>query len=230
MGILLYDLAAADDAIRPSPFCWRTKFALAHKGLSYETIPVRFTEKQKLPEGHSKVPVIDDNGRIVGDSWDIAVYLEETYADRPSLFGGPGGVAHARFINTWADQLFVNTGARHIILDIWTAQLPADAEYFRTTREKFFGASFETLQGERETAIGAWREQLLPLRLTLRRQKFLGGAAPSYADYIVFGPLQWARIFSDFDLLAVNDPLNAWRERMMGLFDGLAGTAKLAGR
>lgn len=41
-----------------------------------------------------QVPVIVDpnqDGKWVNDSWAIAKYLEETYPDRPSLFGGPQG-------------------------------------------------------------------------------------------------------------------------------------------
>ena len=39
MAITLYDLAGAEADRRFSPFCWRTKMALAHKGLEVETIP-----------------------------------------------------------------------------------------------------------------------------------------------------------------------------------------------
>lgn len=38
-----------------------------------------------------QVPVIEDQGKVVHDSFAIAQYLERTYPDQPSLFGGPGG-------------------------------------------------------------------------------------------------------------------------------------------
>ena len=58
--ITLYDLAFDDDR-RPSPFCWRAKFALAHKGLDYTNVPMGFTEKEKIAFADSKtVPVIQD--------------------------------------------------------------------------------------------------------------------------------------------------------------------------
>ena len=38
-----------------------------------------------------QVPIIEDNGKVVNESFDIALYLERTYPDKPSLFGGPGG-------------------------------------------------------------------------------------------------------------------------------------------
>ena len=36
MAITLYDLAGAETDRRFSPFCWRTRMALAHKGLAFE--------------------------------------------------------------------------------------------------------------------------------------------------------------------------------------------------
>ena len=88
MSMILYDLAGADPDLRFSPFCWRTRFALAHKGLPVETVPWRFTEKE----------AIAFSGRVVSDSWSIAEYLEEFYPN-PTIFGGPIGLAHARFVN-----------------------------------------------------------------------------------------------------------------------------------
>jgi hypothetical protein len=48
------------------------------------------------------------------------------------------------------------------------------------------------------------------------------GATPNYADYIVFGAFQWARVVSPFKLLADGDPVYAWRERLLDAFDGMA--------
>jgi glutathione S-transferase len=64
------------------------------------------------------------------------------------------------------------------------------------------------------------------LRLALRAQPFLGGARPLYADYAIFGSFQWCRCISDFQLLASDDPIYAWRGRMLDLYDGLAAKAK----
>ena len=48
MTLKLYDLAAADEERRFSPYCWRIKMALAHKELDVETIPLRFVEKDAI--------------------------------------------------------------------------------------------------------------------------------------------------------------------------------------
>ena len=47
--IKFFDLAATRHRLRFSPYCWRTKMALLHKGLAFETKPWRFTEKDAMP-------------------------------------------------------------------------------------------------------------------------------------------------------------------------------------
>lgn len=226
MSVTLYDLAGADPALRFSPYCWRTKLALAHKGLSVETIPWRFTDKERIAfSGQGKVPVIVDGERIVFDSWTIAEYLEDSYPDRPSLFGGAGGRAGARFINGWADAGLHAGIARMVVRDIHDVLAPQDLAYFRTSREAALGATLEAVVEGREARLEAWRGLLAPVRLVLRSQAFLGGAGPGYADYILFGTLQWPRCVSSFALLAADDPVAAWFERVGALYGGLGAGA-----
>jgi glutathione S-transferase len=89
MTILLYDLVG-EDASRPfSPHCWKTTMSLAHKGLDYRRVPTPFTLVPAVEGGASKtVPVIRDGDTVVADSFAIALYLDEAYPERPSLFGG----------------------------------------------------------------------------------------------------------------------------------------------
>mgnify|MGYP000161386085 CR=1 FL=1 len=229
--IELYDLAGADPAVRFSPYCWRTRMALAHKGLDVTTHPWRFTERERLAfSGQGRVPVIRDGGEVVFDSWTIARHLEATYADRPSLFNGAGGMAHARFVNSWADTV-LNAGiAPLIIADIHAAIDEKDKEYFRSSREARFGRRLEEVQAGREQGVARFRESLAPLRATLAAQPFLGGASPSYADYIPFGGFMWARVTSAFELLEASDPISAWRETMLDLHGGLARSAAVGYR
>jgi glutathione S-transferase len=229
MAIVMYDLAGADPAMRFSPYCWRIRMALAHKGLAVETVPWRFTEKDVLSfSGQGRVPVIRDGDAVVSDSWSIAEYLEDTYPDRPSLFGGPTGRAHARFINGWADGVMLGAIARLIVRDLLDVVDPKDETYFRESREARFGMTLEAMQEGRETRVADFRALLLPVRLVLSKQAFLGGDAPSYADHIIFGSLQWPRCVSRFELLGADDPIAAWRERMLDLFDGLGRKAPIS--
>ncbi|MCC7271796.1 MAG: glutathione S-transferase family protein [Alphaproteobacteria bacterium] len=223
---ILYDLAGADPALRFSPFCWRTRLALAHKGLDVETVPWRFTEKDAIAfSGQGRVPVLVDGGRAVHDSLAIALYLEESYPDRPSLFGGPGGIAATRFVNAFADTVVQPAIGRMIVSHIPDLLAAADRAYFVASREARYGKPLAAVTADREATRVAFRASLEPLRVVLGAQRFLGGAAPLYADHILFGGFQWARCASPFELLADDDPVHGWRERMLDAYDGLGRKA-----
>jgi glutathione S-transferase len=223
MSLKLYELVGTDPARPFSPFCWRTRMALAHKGLSAESIPWCFTEKTAIASHNSeKVPVLVDGEKSVADSWAIANYLEDTYPDRPSLFGGEGGRALSRMMNWWGDVSVVGGMFPLIVADIPLHLKPVDAEYFRKTREARFGKPLEEVVAGREKTVEGFRKALEPMRLTLKSQPYLGGKAPNYADYIVFGAFQWARVVSTFKLLAEDDPVYAWRNHLLDAFDGMA--------
>jgi glutathione S-transferase len=223
MALKLFELVGADDARPFSPFCWRTRMALAHKGLSAESIPWCFTEKGAIaPHRSEKVPVLLDGEAALPDSWAIANYLEDSYPDRPSLFGGEGGRAMGRMLNWWGDVTVVGGMAPLIAVDIPGHLKPVDAAYFRASREARFGTPLEEVAAGRDKGVEGFRRALDPMRLTLKTQIYLGGDAPNYADYIVFGAFQWARVVSPFKLLAENDPVYAWRKRLLDAFDGMA--------
>ncbi len=223
MTIILHDLAGAEADRRFSPFCWRAKMALAHKGLEVETVPWRFTEKDKLPQPNAgRVPVIVDGGQVVHNSTAIADYLETRYADRPSLFGGEIGRALTRFVQNWTETVVQPALIGFVVLDIYRHVAPQDRDYFRQSREERFGTSMENVVADRQARLPAFRESLAPLRRTVERQAFLGGEKPAYADYVVFGAFQWARAISDFELLAADDPVYAWRGRLLDAFGGYA--------
>jgi glutathione S-transferase len=226
MAIMLYELAAAKPEIRFSPYCWRTRFALAHKGLPVSTLPWHFTEQERIAfSGQGKVPVLVDGETVVADSWEIALHLERGYPDRPSLFGGGGGVAHARFVNAWADTILHPEILRLVVADIWQTLRPEDQPYFRESREQRFRRKLEEVMAGREERVIEFRRTLAPLRAVLERQPWLGGDAPDYADYIVLGSLQWPRCISRFALLGDDDPVREWRDRGFALFDGLGASA-----
>jgi len=226
MALKLYDLAAAAPERRFSPYCWRTKMALTHKGLGFETVPWRFTEKDVIAfSGQPRVPVLVDGERVVSDSWTIATYLEDIYADRPSLFHGDGGRAATRFVNAWADGVLVGGIVRLIATDILANIDERDRAYFRKTREQRLGMSLEKLTADRDTQVLAFRKTLEPIRTVLATQPYLGGAEPAYADYAVFGCFQWSRCISRFALLLEDDPVWAWRDRLLSAFGGFASMA-----
>lgn len=94
---------------RQSPSSWRIHYALTHKGLDVEYRPTRFADVETIRRlsGQHLVPIIVDGSTVVHDSWRIATYLEDTFPNRPTLFGGDAARAGARLINLWSDTLML---------------------------------------------------------------------------------------------------------------------------
>ena len=226
MTIQMYDLAGAEPDRRFSPYCWRIKLSLKHKGLDFETIPWRLTEKSTIaPYNSERVPVMVDNGYGIADSWKIANYLDDRYPDRPSLFGGKAARALARFYNQWTDATLHGAIGLIVVPDILSHLDPRDRNYFRTSREARLGTTLESLAANRDSYLSSLQQVIEPLRQTLAAQSYLAGDAPLYPDFIVFGAFQWARSISQVPLVQPSDPIEAWRQRLLDLFDGLARSA-----
>src|SRR5262245_34545167 len=157
MTIILYDLAGAEEDRRFSPYCWRSRLALAHKGLPVETIAWRFTEEEAIAfSGQGRVPVLVDNGETVFDSWAIAPYLESTYPDRPSLFGGSNAKPLTRFYSCFADSL-VSRIFPFVALDILNHLDDKDRSYFRKSREERIGGTLESCVSDRNARLASFR-------------------------------------------------------------------------
>lgn len=229
MSIILYELCGRDPERLFSPHCWKARMALAHKGLQFESRPTPFTRIPEIAGGFSKtVPVLDDGGTLVKDSFEIALYVERTYPDRPSLFGGPGGEASARFVERWTQFVVQAPLLRLIVADIHGGLDAPDQAYFRKSREERLAGPLEEIQAGRDERLVAFRELLRPLREMLTFQPFIGGEQPLFHDYVVFGALQWARVSSPFAILADDDPVAGWFGRCLALHDGLGSKTKAA--
>jgi len=83
MARKLYELVGAEEDRRFSPYCWRTRMALAHKGLDAETVPWRFTDDDPVVKSCAgRVPVLIDGDLTIWDSLAIAEYIAENFADK----------------------------------------------------------------------------------------------------------------------------------------------------
>src|SRR5437868_14727036 len=116
--ILLYELQGKGGRFY-SLFSWRTRMALAHKGLEFESHPVAMSDKAAIAfSGGKTVPVIKDGDTVVRDSWKIAEHLEDKYADRPTLFGGAIGRGVTQTFNTRVDRALVPAVLLVIVADV----------------------------------------------------------------------------------------------------------------
>jgi glutathione S-transferase len=162
---------------------------------------------------------------VVSDSWAIAAYLDAAYPAKP-LFEGPQAKSLAFFLKNWCERTLHLPIMRVIINDLYGNLHANDKAYFRESREKRFGMTLEAFAGDARAALIALRTAMDPLRPVLAAQPYLCGAAPAYGDYIVFGAFQWARALSPIRLLEPDDPVYAWRERLLDAHGGLARNAK----
>ncbi|MBU2484193.1 MAG: glutathione S-transferase family protein, partial [Alphaproteobacteria bacterium] len=198
--------------------------------LPFERRTVCFTKVPEVEGGVSRtVPVIRDGSQLIADSFMIAAYLEETYPDRPSLFGGDGGQAMARFVEAWSQSTLhpaLNIIALHEIAD---RLAPEDQAYFRPSREARLGQTFDQVAERRQAEIEGFSAKLTPLRVMLKSQPWIGGSSPLFADYIVFGALQWARVVSGARLLEEGDAVKDWFERCLDLHGGIGRSVPAAG-
>jgi glutathione S-transferase len=222
MGLTFYERVGFEGR-RPSPYSWRIRYALAHKGIDFDVHPVRFADVETIRRlsGQHLTPIIDDDGKVTHETWDIANYLEDRFPDRPSLFGGAPGRGMAQFINEWASAQLVPP-LRHVIYADFPAVLdPGDRAYFRSTRERNLGMSLEAACAEPESKLAAFQHACAPLERCLSTQPHICGSDPAYADYIIFSIFQWARLGCPKEVVAKGSALADWRSRMIALYDNL---------
>ena len=220
--ITLWELGGKDGR-RYSLFSWRTRMALRHKQLDFESVPVRMSDKAVIAfSGGKTVPIVKDGETVVRDSWKIAEHLEARYPDAPSLFGGAigRGVTHA--LNVWVDRALVLPMLAVIVADVHERVDSADETYFRESMEKVLKMTLEEARKGRAAAMSRLDRSLEAMQALLKRQPWIAGEQPAYADYILFSLFQWARVMSPQEILQPENPLHGWRERVLDLHDGFA--------
>ena len=220
--IQLWELRGREDR-RYSLFSWRTRMALRHKELEFESTPVAMSDKATIAfSGGKTVPVIKDGDTVVRDSWRIAEHLEERYPGRPSLFGGAIGRGVTHTFNIWVDRAIVPAMMPVIVADVHERVDPVDEEYFRRQFEGFLKCTLEEARERAPQAHERLKRVLEPLEAALKRQPYVCGAAPAYADYILFSVVQWARIMSPRVIFDTSGALYGWRSRILDLYDAFA--------
>ncbi len=222
----LYELVGVDKTQGFSPYVWRIKMALAHKGLEAEMVPLGFTDiKDTLDFADSKtVPVLVDGDNIIKDSWDIACYLEAAYPDSPSIFGGSVAKAQARLLNHQITLPLLVPFFKILVADIYDLLNDEDKDYFRRTREPRLGCTIEETIEARPKLLASVKQNLWPYNKCLEEQHFFGGDEPAFSDYIMYGIFQWARGTSNIKILQEDQPLYKWRTKMDNLYDGYGAT------
>lgn len=188
----LFELRGANPALLFSPYCWRVRLALQHKGLPFASRPLRFTDKDELLacSGQKLVPVLRDGDTVVHDSVAIFQYLDQAYSERP-LLGDGVALERARLVEHLVFQA-VRMPLLKILLPRVFAQIdPADHDYFRSSREKALGSTLEAF-ADPEAGTAQFRQAIMPLQAWLGDQAYLDGAEAGGSDYLAMGLFLWA--------------------------------------
>ena len=133
-----------------SPFSRRARLALAHKGLAYEARdgranPAYAEEARKLWPLRTMPVLVEEDGRVIGDSTAISRYLDAAYPSGNAIWPGatdPEGTRVALEVTALVD------GALNLLVDLGTRYhaLKADPAWSSVKAE---------LQGRAQAALDA---------------------------------------------------------------------------
>ncbi|KDQ50476.1 hypothetical protein JAAARDRAFT_141893 [Jaapia argillacea MUCL 33604] len=159
--ITLYDIPSRLGETAWSPNTLKAKFSLHYKGLPFKTVWVEYPDvatvckeigaepTQTEPSPFYTLPVIHDpsTNKTISDSFAIAEYLDETYPDTPSLFPKGSLALQAAFQKVVKETCIAPIFP--IVFSYTNSILNSRSqEYFRGTREKWFGKTLEELSPE----------------------------------------------------------------------------------
>ncbi len=227
MKPVLYDLATADKAVRPSPYCWIVKFALLHKNIEFDTHALSFQPKSAYPDpAYGKLPILKDGDKLICNSADIIKHLESEHPQNPLIGDAQSKQRYDRVLQ-WLDEQLFPALVPFMFMRVCNLLSKTDAAYFRETREAKVGMSLE-----------AFAKTADPVKMTkafemisreLGEQEWFGGENPDLSDYTIASMLMWQHSVTQETLYDLPDAIGAWLSRVKLLFNGYAGKAKSAG-
>lgn len=229
MTIQLFDLASADDTLLFSPYAWRVRMTLLHKGLPFTVVPWRFSDRSvTAPSGHHMVPVIRDGERWVGDSWDIALYLDQQYPHTQGVLDSPARQAHARLVAALCTKTVFPAAVPICLYQAWLHMDAASQIYMRETREARFGKTLEALTVDEIQGRAGLAAALAPFEDTLANSDYVSGETPAFADFVLYGVLKWTDILSTYPPLENDSAVSRWYTRLSNAYGGhAAGVSKV---
>lgn len=223
----LFELRGADPELLFSPYCWRVRLALLHKGLDFHSRPLRFTDKEPLLtcSGQKLVPVLRDGDAVVHDSVAIFEYLDRAYPDNP-LLGDGLAARRARLLERVIFQSVRMPLLKILLPRVYAVIDPADKDYFRSSREKLLGSSLEDF-ADPLAGIMQLRMAVAPLEAWLGEQPYLDGESAGGSDYLVVGLFLWAWCLGAQPWDADSN-VGAWFQRLLGHYQAQRGPVKRA--
>jgi glutathione S-transferase len=221
-----------------SHYCEKIRFILDYKGLTYRKIDVTPGLGQldllRL-SSQRQVPVLKDGETIVADSTAIALYLDQTYPDKPILPLNPQQRSQCFILEEWADLCLGMTGRIAMLgafgqdAALRAAALPdATPEMLRQAVGAFPGEWLNLLgkgiglDSQLRQAHQTLDRALESLSLILADRPYLVCDQPTLADFAVAGLSMYIK-FPDTD--AIDLPRTLRGKGVPGLADNPAHTA-----
>src|SRR5262249_20133636 len=134
--VTLYELVL-ENGRSASPYVWRIRYALAHKGIPYESRPVGFTEIREQYGGRFKtVPILDHGATVLNQSRQLAHAIDRVCRHRALSATGAEN-ATVRFADACLAEVLLRRMFYIYVLDVHNAARPADGAYFRASREQW---------------------------------------------------------------------------------------------
>ena len=144
-----------------SSSAWRVRFALHHKGISFNPIAVNLLNGESESEAHLKrnpagfVPVLEilngtHRGTFLTESLSIIRFLEESHPNSPSLFPGTA-IDHAHI---WSLAEVINAGTQPLANIPVTDFHSQDAEEKKRWTQHWIRNGLETFETLARTKAG----------------------------------------------------------------------------
>jgi len=185
-----------------SQYCEKVRLILDYKGLDYRKVEVTPGVGQielLQMSGKRQVPVIKDGDTIVGDSTEIAMYLEGKYPDPPLLPEPSPARGMTLVLEEWADESLglksrvAFLGALGRNQNLRTAVLPQTTpDFVKSLVEAIPGELVDVLStgvglgtDAVKVATDGLKQDLEALCLLLEDRPYLTGDAPTLADLSV---------------------------------------------
>ncbi len=187
-----------------SHYCEKVRLILDYKQLPYKTVEVMpgmgQVELYRL-SGQRQVPVLKDGATVVTDSTAIAIYLDETYPERPILPADGAMRGLCMMLEDWADES-IGPNARKAMIGAFnqhpsfrTSLLPASTPDVLKGLVSAVPGDLLNLLGtgvgfgpdDIKVATLSLQNALSSLCIVLSEHPYLVGIQPTLADFAVAG-------------------------------------------
>jgi len=169
--ITFFDIPSTFPAQAWSPNTWKTRFSLNYKGIPYKTAWIEYPDIEEhckklgiqavdtKADGrpHYTLPAIYDSttGLAIGDSIQIAEYLDKQYPDTPKLI--PAGTEALQHAFHYAFGATSRAILPLVLFDINCRLHPVSQEYFERTKGEEVGGHLEKIIPNKQVREEKWR-------------------------------------------------------------------------